>query len=131
MEQALKEGHQWPDGTPKDGSVCKSDKQLFCEIHAMLKQLLDGDERQSGDPARKHLSMIDITEPNAVEIMIRPDRRVVWINVNGICVLRASRIKELHFSNLERQSENPVSPAGSATPPQVASHGPAGAPPLL
>jgi hypothetical protein len=32
---------------------------------------------------------------------------------------------------LERQSENPVSPAGSATPPQVASHGPAGAPPLL
>jgi hypothetical protein len=67
----MKTTHQWPDGTLKDGSVCKTDKQLLCEIHTMLKQLL------------------------------------------------------------ERQSENPVSPAGSATPPQVASHGPAGAPPPL
>lgn len=30
----------------------------------------------------------DITEPQNVEIQIRNDGKVIWVNVDGICVLR-------------------------------------------
>jgi hypothetical protein len=36
--------------------------------------------------------MLDITSPTDVEIKIRADRKVVWINVEGSCVFRACRI---------------------------------------
>lgn len=38
---------------------------------------------------------IDIVAPQHVEIKIRADGQVVWINVNGICAFRAGNIKEL------------------------------------
>jgi len=37
----------------------------------------------------------DITEPQSVEIQIRDDGKVIWVNVDGICVLRACRITNL------------------------------------
>lgn len=49
-------------------------------------------------------NMIDITAPEIVEVSIRPDGKVLWINVNGICVLRACNIGTLI-------AETPLHPA--------------------
>jgi hypothetical protein len=38
---------------------------------------------------------MDITAPQAVEIHIRHDGLVVWVNVDGICRFRACQIGEL------------------------------------
>jgi len=40
-------------------------------------------------------NMIDITAPETVEIQIRSDAKTIWINIDGICRLRACRIKNL------------------------------------
>jgi len=40
--------------------------------------------------------MQDITAPlDGVDIQVRSDGRVVWINVDGACVLRISHIPDL------------------------------------
>jgi len=39
--------------------------------------------------------MLDVTAPENVEIQIKGDGKVIWIDVNGICVFRACRIGEL------------------------------------
>jgi len=39
--------------------------------------------------------MQDITAPETVEIQIRSDAKTIWINIDGICRLRACRIKNL------------------------------------
>ena len=36
---------------------------------------------------------LDITAPDHVEITIRDDGKVVWINVDAVCVLRICRAK--------------------------------------
>lgn len=33
--------------------------------------------------------------PDIVEVLIRKDKKVIWINVNGVCKFRACKIKEL------------------------------------
>lgn len=38
------------------------------------------------------LEMLDITAPDVVEIVVRQDRAVIWINVNGLCRLRVCNI---------------------------------------
>ena len=43
--------------------------------------------------------MNDITAPEHVQIQIRSDGKVVWINVDGICVLRACRIGRLKVND--------------------------------
>jgi hypothetical protein len=40
-------------------------------------------------------SMVDITAPNIVEVQVRYDGRVVWVNVDGLCRLRACQIGNL------------------------------------
>jgi hypothetical protein len=40
-------------------------------------------------------SMVDITAPNVVEIEVRHDGKVVWVNVDGVCRLRACQIGNL------------------------------------
>jgi len=37
--------------------------------------------------------MMDITAPEVVEIKIRWDGKVVWVNVDGICRFRACQIE--------------------------------------
>ena len=49
--------------------------------------------------------MIDITAPETVEILIRDDKKVVWINVNGECVFRACRIGQLDINDPVKDSE--------------------------
>ena len=34
------------------------------------------------------VSMLDITAPEAVEIVIRADGKVIWVNIDGLCRLR-------------------------------------------
>lgn len=41
------------------------------------------------------IEMLDIGDPNYVEVTIREDARVLWVNVDGMCRLRISRIKKL------------------------------------
>lgn len=39
--------------------------------------------------------MIDVTAPEILEILIRTDGKVVWINVDGVCRFRACKLKNL------------------------------------
>lgn len=36
--------------------------------------------------------MLDITGAETVQIQVRKDRKVVWVNVDGVCRLRICRI---------------------------------------
>ena len=48
-------------------------------------------------------AMVDITAPQAVEVStgIGPEGKpALWVNVNGVCVLRACRIDNLSFSTI-------------------------------
>ena len=40
---------------------------------------------------------IDVSGAEYCQIQIREDGKVVWINVNGICVCRVCRIEELRI----------------------------------
>ena len=49
----------------------------------------------------------DITAPDIVEVKLREDKKVLWVNVYGICVLRICRIKDLMLDGLEvKRAEN-------------------------
>jgi hypothetical protein len=39
--------------------------------------------------------MLDITAPTLVEVQVRRDGRVLWVNVDGACKLRICQIGEL------------------------------------
>ena len=59
--------------------------------------------------------MIDITEPESVEIATNHDGTSVWVNVDGVCAFRACRIKDLSFDF--KHNEN----GESAAPPEFLS----------
>lgn len=40
-------------------------------------------------------NMMDITGASEVEIIVRHDQKVIWVNVNGACALRVCRIDRL------------------------------------
>lgn len=44
--------------------------------------------------------MLDITTPESVQVQIRADEKVIWINVNGVCVFRACQIKNFELTDL-------------------------------
>jgi hypothetical protein len=43
--------------------------------------------------------MQDLTGVKAVEVMVRDDGQVIWINVDGRCVLRVSKIEYLEVND--------------------------------
>lgn len=47
----------------------------------------------------------DIIAPDRVEVLIRHDGKVVWVNVDGICRFRACRIVNLEVND-ERKSND-------------------------
>lgn len=53
--------------------------------------------------------MIDITTPDVVEIQVRFDGKVVWINVDGICRFRACQIKTVIIQDDRHDLENDAS----------------------
>jgi len=50
-----------------------------------------------------HPPMIDVTVPDHVEVTVRSDRKVVWVNIDGMCVLRISQIKHLVTGQREEE----------------------------
>lgn len=50
-----------------------------------------------------HDAALDITGAAVVQIELRGDRKVLWVNVNGVCVLRICNIKFIddHANNLD------------------------------
>jgi len=49
--------------------------------------------------------MTDITAPEAVEIQIREDGKTIWVNVDGMCILRCCKIKNLELADLRRSND--------------------------
>jgi hypothetical protein len=49
---------------------------------------MEGSTVQLGD-------MLDITAPKGVQVQIRADGKVLWVNVDGKCVLRCCQIEVL------------------------------------
>ena len=43
----------------------------------------------------RKIEMLDITGANEVEIEVRHDNSVIWVNVDGVCALRICRIKRV------------------------------------
>jgi hypothetical protein len=43
--------------------------------------------------------MVDVSEPKMVEVQIRADGKVVWVNVDGVCRFRACRIVKLEIQD--------------------------------
>jgi len=48
-------------------------------------------------------SYLDLTAPKEVEILIRYDGTVVWVNVDGTCRFRACRIGKLVVDDKRRK----------------------------
>jgi len=48
--------------------------------------------------------MKDMTVPEIVEITVRDDGKVVWVNVDGECVLRCSQIKNLRIEDNQKNT---------------------------
>jgi len=49
--------------------------------------------------SNNEMSSIDITEPESVQVDIKSDGKVIWVNVNGSCMFRACRIKNLEIND--------------------------------
>ena len=43
--------------------------------------------------------LVDITAPEGVELSIREDGQVIWVNVDGVCRLRCCQIKHLEIED--------------------------------
>lgn len=49
----------------------------------------------SNRPDNLGKSVVDISAPECLEVEIREDGKVVWINIDGLCVFRSCQIGEL------------------------------------
>lgn len=45
--------------------------------------------------------LIDITAPQVVEVQVSHDRRKLWLNINGKCVIRCCQIENLHVEDID------------------------------
>lgn len=43
--------------------------------------------------------MLDITDPDVVEVEFREDGKVIWVNVDGRCALRICRVTSLFVTD--------------------------------
>lgn len=48
--------------------------------------------RQSNVISAREIELVDFAAPEVVEVAISKDGTSVWINVNGVCAWRATRI---------------------------------------
>lgn len=42
---------------------------------------------------------LDITAPDNVEVLLREDGKVLWVNVDGVCRLRICRVEKISFQH--------------------------------
>ena len=59
--------------------------------------------------------MIDLTAPEIVEVLVRSDGKVIWINIDGVCRLRACRINKLEIND-ERKQDDKSTNSNTTTP---------------
>lgn len=55
---------------------------------------------------RETISQLDLTGPGVVQVEIREDGTVLWVNVDGICKLRACRIGKITVEDNRKSSRN-------------------------
>ena len=55
--------------------------------------------------------LLDVTGAETVEVQVRHDGEVLWVNVDGRCRLRVCQIKGDVMVNDERPTEHDVFPA--------------------
>lgn len=60
-------------------------------IHELSKRMSE----LEGQGTLRTLTMMDITHPEGVQVQLRDDNKVLWVNVNGICRLRCCEIQHL------------------------------------
>ena len=58
--------------------------------------------------------MVDISNPDRVEITVDADGKTVWVNVGGVCRLRACKISSLAIA--DHREENPSGKRETKTP---------------
>jgi hypothetical protein len=60
------------------------------------------------------VNQYDATEPKLVQIIIREDAKTIWVNVDGVCRLRASMIEEVRLEDQRETNLRKVLEAGLA-----------------
>lgn len=50
-------------------------------------------------------AQLDVTAPNAVQIQLDMKRGVVWVNVDGICLLRCCRVTQIELDGFRAEGE--------------------------
>jgi hypothetical protein len=53
--------------------------------------------RTKKDMEIKVTEMLDINGPEQVEVLLRADHKVLWVNIEGICRLRVCNIQNFEF----------------------------------
>ena len=66
---------------------------------------MSSDEPTKYEVSVKNLTSLDVTAPIHVEIVIRSDGTVIWVNIDGICRLRACRITKLTLNDERTPAE--------------------------
>lgn len=41
--------------------------------------------------------LTDVTKPESVQILVSPDKSRLWVNVDGVCLLRCCQIERLEL----------------------------------
>jgi len=60
---------------------------------------------------------VDITEPEVVEVLSDIARGIIWVNVNGVCIFRACRIKNLTLGTTPVIKDRSYSSVEDLVPP--------------
>jgi hypothetical protein len=90
--------------TDFDGSDCPKCKPSVDEVmscahcsYSTLKSYAPNFCPNCGKQYALEPGMIDITTPKLVQIVVRHDKKVAWVNVDGDCVLRCCRVEKLEL----------------------------------
>jgi len=43
----------------------------------------------------KDLEPLDVAAPEVVQVVVKDDGKVIWVNVDGVCLFRACRVEKL------------------------------------
>jgi hypothetical protein len=54
------------------------------------------------------LEQIDLAQPEVVEVNIRHDAKVLWVNVDGVCRFRVCNIKKFILDDMRPVDINPL-----------------------
>ena len=61
----------------------------------------------------KQVRMVDVTSPRFVEVETSRDGKTLWVNVDGVCLLRCCQISILRFKDTRPRRHEETEDAGS------------------